>query len=160
VFCVHGYWGAVRLKNGVLELMELKHRIVIVLKDSHFVIQKLHVPYGADVKDCCSKHSELHSTSSIFLASSVQSACTLQPVQEGALPVPRRPNTADTTVNQLHSPLVLTSHLSESHHNVIHSSPWSLKWPFRNRFSLGNSLHAHLPLPTFTDPSLMSSEFN
>ena len=138
--------------------MELKHLIIIVFKDSHFVTQRLHVLYGADVKACYSKHSELHSTSSIFLASSAQSACTLQPVQEGALPVPRRPNTADTTVNQLHSPLVLTAHLSESHHNVILSSPWSSKWPFPNKFSHENSLHSHLlPSPAFTDPSLMSS---
>jgi hypothetical protein len=151
----------VQLKNGVLELMALKHRIIIVFKDSHFVTQKLHVPYGADVKACYSTHCALHCTSSICLASSVQSACTLHPVQEGVLPVTRRLNTADTTVNQLHSPLVLTAHLSESHHNVILSSPWSLKWPFPNRFSHENSLHSHLPSPTFTDPSLMSlSEYN
>jgi len=47
----------VQLKNDVLELMELKHRIIIVFKGSHFVTQKLHVPYGADVKVCYSKHS-------------------------------------------------------------------------------------------------------
>ena len=102
-----------QLKNDVLELMELKHRIIIVFKGSHFVTQKLHFPYGADVKVCCSKHSELHATSNIFLASSVQSACILQPVQKGALRLRRRPNTADTTVNQLHSTLVLTVHISD-----------------------------------------------
>jgi len=137
--------------------MELKYRIIIVFKGSHFVTQKLHIPYGADVKVCCSKHSESHSTSSIFLASSVQSACTLQPVQKGAQRMPRRPNTADTTVNQLHSTLVLTVRISESHHNVILSSPWSLQWPLPNRLSHENSLHSHfLPSPTFTDPSLKS----
>jgi len=75
---------------------------------------------------------------------------------------PRQPNTADTTVNQLHSPLVLTAHLSDSHHNVILSSPWSLKWPFPNRFSHENSLHSHLlPSPTSIDSSRMSlSDFN
>ena len=71
------------VEKRCLELMELKHRIIIVFKDSHFVTQKLHVPYGADVKACDSKNSELHSTSSIFLASSVQSACTLRPVLGG-----------------------------------------------------------------------------
>jgi len=84
------------------------------------------------------------------------------PAQEGALPLPRRLSTADTTVNQLHSPLVFTVHLSESHHNVILSSAWSLKWPFPNRLSHENSLHSHLlPFTTCTDPSLMSlSEYN
>ena len=121
------------------DLMMLKHRIIIVLKESHFVTQKLRFPYGPDVKARDSKHSDLKTPPPAFSWLPQYSHYVQYTATSAA--VSRRVNTADTAMNQLHSPLVLTAYLSESHHNVILSSPWSLKWPFPNRFSHENSLH-------------------